>query len=380
MDKCIYMDNAATTSLLPEVLDAMMPYLTDNYGNPSAMYSIGRESRRAVEHAREQVSDVIGAKPNEIIFTSCGTEADNMAIRVANHIKHNGNGIITDNIEHKAILETVKHLDFDAPVIHLPVKEDGIIDPTDIEKAIAEDIALISIMHANNEIGTIQDIKEIGMIALGHSVVFHVDAVQTFGHIPIDVNEMQIDLLSASAHKLHGPKGVGMLYVRNGIDMPSFIHGGHQEDGLRAGTENVAGIVGFGKAAELAKKSMYNNMSYITNLRNYMRERLLTEIDGCTLNGSRTSVLPGHINISFDGIRGEQALAMLDQFGICASSGSACTSGSGQPSHVLKAIGLTDKDARSSIRFTLSEENTMEEVDYVLSRMKIVVDFLRKNN
>ncbi len=379
MNKPIYMDNASTTKISPEVLDSMMPYLKTEYGNPSSIYSLGRESRKAIENAREQVSKVLQCDTNEIYFTSGGSESDNWAIKgIAFANEKKGKHIITTNIEHHAVLHTCEYLKkYGFEITYLPVKSNGIIDINDLKNAIRKDTTLISIMYANNEIGSIQPIKEIGEIAREKNIYFHTDAVQAIGNIPIDVNELNINLLSLSAHKFHGPKGVGVLYIRKGVNISNMIHGGGQEHAMRAGTENVASIVGLGKAIEIATKDIQKKSQYIINLREKLIKGIMNSIPDTILNGDSIDRLPGNINVCFKYIEGESILLMLDIKGICASSGSACTSGSLNPSHVLLAIGLPHEIAHGSLRLTLSEENTQEEIEYVLETLPPIIQNLR---
>ena len=379
MDKNIYLDNAATTKLSSEVLDSMMPYLTVGYGNPSSIYSIGRESRKAIESAREQVAKALNCDTNEIYFTSGGSESDNWAIKgVAFANENKGKHIITTNIEHHAVLHTCKYLEkYGFEITYLPVKSNGIIDINDLKKAIRKDTILISIMYANNEIGSIQPIKEIGEIAKENNIYFHTDAVQAIGNIPINLKELNIDLLSLSAHKFHGPKGVGVLYIKKGVNISNMIHGGGQEKNMRAGTENVAGIVGLGKAIELATIDIEKKSKYLITLRERLIKGIMESIPDTILNGDPINRLPGNVNVCFKYIEGESILLMLDMKGICASSGSACTSGSLNPSHVLLAIGLPHEIAHGSLRLTLSEENTQEEIEYVLETLPPIIQNLR---
>lgn len=379
MNKMIYLDNAATTKVYPEVVQAMLPFFTEVYGNPSSVYSFAAEANKAVAKARETLADLIHAKAEEIYFTGGGSESDNWALKAtAEAYGDKGKHIITTKIEHHAILHTCAYLEKKGfEVTYLDVDEFGTIKLDELERAIRPDTILISVMTANNEIGTIQPIAEIGRIAKAHGVLFHTDAVQAFGHIAIDVDEMNIDMLSASAHKINGPKGIGLMYIRKGVKIRSFIHGGGQERARRAGTHNVPGIVGFGKAAELAKASLKERMAYETTLRDYLTERVLREIPQCRLNGDRKKRLPNNVNFCFRYIEGESMLILLDQKGICASSGSACTSGSLDPSHVLLAIGLPHEIAHGSLRLTLSEETTREEIDYTVEELKKIVDRLR---
>ena len=372
MDRLIYMDNAATTPVHPEVYEAMKPYFSEVYSNPSAVYTFAGKAGRAVDEARRTIASVINAKPEEVYFTAGGSESDNWAIIGAAEGNCNkGKHIITTRIEHHAVLNTCKYLEKHGfEVTYLDVDKYGRVSPEDVENAIRPDTILISVMTANNEIGSIQPIEEIGGIAKDHGILFHTDAVQAMGHIQIDVEKMNIDMLSASAHKLNGPKGVGLMYIRKGIAIPSFIHGGAQERGRRAGTLNVPGIVGFATAARMAEESLTERNQYVTGLRDYFIDRALGGIDGSRLNGDRINRLPNNVNLSFPGINGETLLILLDQNGICASSGSACSSGSLDPSHVLTAIGLSDQEAGSSLRFTLSEQNTRDDVDYTIDIIK----------
>ena len=379
MNKLIYLDNAATTKTAQEAVDAMLPYFTEYYGNASSIYSLGAESKKAMTEAREEIAGSIGASAQEIYFTAGGSESDNWAlVATAEAYESKGKHIITSKIEHHAILHTCDYLagrGFE--ITYLPVDEDGIISLEELKKAIRPDTILISVMTANNEIGSIQPIKEVGEIAKEHHILFHTDAVQAYGHIPIDVEDMHIDFLSASGHKLNGPKGVGFLYIRNTVKIGSFIHGGAQERGRRAGTENVPGIVGFGAAAELAMKNMEANQKKETELRDYLIGQIEANFPNSKLNGSRSNRLPNNVNFSFPFIEGESLLIMLDMKGICASSGSACTSGSLDPSHVLLAIGLRHEMAHGSLRLTLSHENTKEEMDTVVRELKVIVDRLQ---
>ncbi len=375
----IYLDNAATTKTAPEVVEAMLPYFGECYGNPSAIYSVGTAGKKAINEARRTIAGVIGGRQEEIYFTAGGTEADNWAIKaIAESYSHRGKHIITTRIEHHAILHTCEYLERQGyEVTYLEVDRDGMIDLGALEAAIRPDTILISIMFANNEIGTIEPIGEIGAIAKARGVLFHTDAVQAFGQIPIDVDELNIDLLSASAHKLNGPKGIGMLYIRTGVKIASFLHGGAQERNRRAGTENVPGIVGFAAAASRAQRMMEGKMRREQELRDYLIRRIEAEIPYCILNGHREKRLPGNVNFSFRFIEGESLLIMLDMKGVCASSGSACTSGALDPSHVLLAIGLKHEEAHGSLRMTLSEENTREELDMVVEYLKEIVKKLR---
>lgn len=379
MEKIVYMDNASTTKISPEVLDSMMPYLTTVYGNPSSIYSIGRESRKAVENAREQVSKALNCDTNEIYFTSGGSESDNWAIKgIAFANENKGKHIITTNIEHHAVLHTCKYLEkYGFEITYLPVKSNGIIDINDLKKAIRKDTILITVMYANNEIGSIQPIKEIGEIAKEHNIYFHTDAVQAIGNIPINLKDLNIDLLSLSAHKFHGPKGVGVLYIKKGVNISNMIHGGGQEKSMRAGTENVAGIVGLGKAIEMATSDIQKKSEYLIDLRERLIKGIMESIPDTILNGDPTNRLPGNVNVCFKYIEGESILLMLDMKGVCASSGSACTSGSLNPSHVLLAIGLPHEIAHGSLRLTLSEENTQEEIEHVLETLPPIIQNLR---
>ncbi len=379
MTDLIYLDNAATTKLNPEAFEAMKPYLLDNYSNPASVYSFAQKSKAAVDEAREQIAGMLNAKTNEIYFTAGGSEADNWAVKgVAETFKAKGNHIITSKIEHHAILHTCEYLEKQGfEVTYLDVDADGKISLEELEQAIRPETILISIMFANNEIGTIQPIKEIGEIAKKHGVLFHTDAVQAFAHVPIDVEDMNIDMLSASGHKFNGPKGVGFMYLRKGIRLGAYIHGGAQERKRRAGTLNVPGIVGIGEAAKVAAMDMSERMTRECELRDYLIDKVMREIPFVKLNGHRTDRLPNNVNFSFQFIEGESLLIMLDMKGICASSGSACTSGSLDPSHVLLAIGLPHEIAHGSLRLTLSHENTKEELDYVVEQLKLIVDRLR---
>lgn len=379
MKKLIYLDNAATTKIEPQVLEAMMPYFSETYSNPSAVYSFAAQSNKAVTVARDQIADVLGAKAEEIYFTAGGSESDNWALKaIAESYARKGKHIITSAIEHHAILHTCQYLEKHGyEITYLPVDADGKISLEELEAAIRPDTILISIMAANNEIGTIEPLKEIGAIAKKHGVLFHTDAVQAFGHIPLDVDEMNIDLLSASGHKFHGPKGIGFLYIRKTVRIGSFIHGGAQERQKRAGTLNVPGIVGMGRAAELAKQNMEKNMAYEIKLRDHLIDRILAEVPYVKLNGHRTDRLPNNVNICFRFVEGESLLILLDQNGICGSSGSACTSGSLDPSHVLLAIGLPHEIAHGSLRLTLSEETTMEDLDFTVDQIKKIIERLR---
>lgn len=379
MDKPIYLDNAATTQVYPEVLEEMLPYFTEIYSNPASVYTFAGESKKAVDKARASVAGLIGARTEEIYFTAGGSESDNWAIKAtAEAYASKGKHIITSTIEHHAVLHTCAYLEKKGyEVTYVNVDENGTIRLDELKAAIRPDTILISVMAANNEIGTIQPLEEIGAIAHEHGILFHTDAVQAFGHIPLDVEKMHIDMLSASGHKINGPKGVGALYIRKGVRLLSFIHGGAQERSRRAGTLNVPGIVGFGKAAELAKNLMEQRSAEEIRLRDHLIERVLTEIPYTRLNGDRTNRLPNNANFCFRFIEGESMLIMLDQRGVCASSGSACTSGSLDPSHVLLAIGLPHEIAHGSLRISLSEKNTMEQIDFVVDELKKIIERLR---
>ena len=376
----IYLDNAATTKTAPEVVEAMLPYFTECYGNPSTVYGLGSEAKKAVNQARRTIADAIGAKQEEIYFTAGGSEADNWALKAAAEAySAKGKHIITTKIEHHAVLHTCQYLEKQGfEVTYLDVDGDGLVDIETLKAAIRPDTILISIMYANNEIGTIEPIAQIGAIAKEKGILFHTDAVQAFGQVPLNVDELNVDMLSASAHKLNGPKGIGMLYIRTGVKIRSFVHGGAQERSRRAGTENVPGIVGFGAAVKRAVAGLDEKIRKETILRDYLIERIEKEIPYCRLNGHRTKRLPGNVNFAFQFIEGESMLIMLDMKGICASSGSACTSGSLDPSHVLLAIGLKHEIAHGSLRLTLNEENTKEEMDFVVDELKKIVQRLRE--
>lgn len=388
-NKFIYLDHAATTAVRPEVLDFMLPYFTDEFGNPSSLYTFAARNKEVINIARKQVADVLGALPEEIYFTAGGSESDNWALvgvceaygheRYGGDISEHSRGhIITTKIEHHAVLHTCRYLEERGfSVTYLDVDESGKLDLEQLKGAIRPDTILISVMFANNEIGTIEPVREIGMIAKESGILFHTDAVQAFGQIPIDVGELGIDMLSGSGHKINGPKGTGFLYVRKGVKLKSFIHGGQQERGRRAGTENVPGIAGLGKAAELAGLTMNERIERELLLRDYFIGRVLGEIPHTRLNGHESDRLPNNINISFGFVEGETVLIMLDMAGICASSGSACTSGSRDPSHVLLATGLLSEQAHGSVRFTLGYENTREELDYVVDNLKRIITSLR---
>ena len=380
MDKLIYLDNAATTQVHPLVVEEMLPYFTESYGNPSSVYQFAGTAKEAMEQARESLAAGIGARAREIYFTGGGSESDNWAlIAIAERYQEKGKHIITTRIEHHAILHTCEYLEKRGfEVTYLDVDGQGFVNPEALEAAIRPDTILISVMAANNEIGTIQPLKQIGELAKAHGILFHTDAVQAFGHIPLNVEEMNIDLLSATAHKLNGPKGVGLLYVRKTVQLFSFIHGGAQERGKRAGTQNVPGIVGFAKAAELAWKQMDERMAYESRLRNHLIEWVLKEIPDSSLNGSIDHRLPNNANFVFEGVDGTSLLILLEQKGICGSAGSACSSGSVDPSHVLLAIGVPKELARGSLRLTLSHQTEIEEIDYTVDVLKVVVERLRK--
>lgn len=377
--RLIYLDNAATTRTDPRVVQEMLPFFSEYYGNPSSVYEFSSISKKAVVQARQTIADSIGAKLQEIYFTAGGSESDNWAIKAAAEAyQDKGRHIITSKIEHHAVLHTCQYLEKRGfSVTYLDVDENGIVKLEELEKAIRPDTILISIMFANNEIGTLEPIKEISRIAREHGILFHTDAVQAYGHLPINVDEYGIDMMSASGHKINGPKGIGFLYIRTGVKIRSFVHGGAQERKRRAGTENVPGIVGLGKAAQLAVETMNERASKEIQLRNYLMDRIMAEIPYTRINGHRENRLPNNCNFAFQFIEGESLLIMLDMAGICGSSGSACTSGSLDPSHVLLAIGLPHEIAHGSLRLTLSEENTKEEMDYVVSEVKRIVERLR---
>lgn len=377
--KFIYLDHAATTAARPEVVEAMLPYFTEKFGNPSSVYTFSQQNKAVITQCRDVIANSLNAKSNEIYFTAGGSESDNWALKAtAEAYASKGKHIITTKIEHHAILHTAQYLEQRGfEVTYLDVDENGIVKLDQLKAAVRPDTILISVMFANNEIGTIEPIKEIGEIAHEHGIIFHTDAVQAYGQVPIDVDEYHIDMLSASGHKLNGPKGIGFLYIRTGLKLRSFIHGGAQERSRRAGTENVTGIVGLAKAVEIAFATMEERTKKETAMRDHLIDRLLAEVPYARLNGHRTKRLPNNVNISFQFIEGESMLIMLDMKGICASSGSACTSGSLDPSHVLLAIGLPHEIAHGSLRMTLGEENTMEEMDYVADQIKEIVTKLR---
>ena len=377
--KIIYMDNAATTPVKPEVLDAMLPYFTEKFGNPSSIYSISSQNKKDITTARETIAKAINTDTANIYFTAGGSESDNWALKAtAEAYADKGRHIITSKIEHHAILHTCDYLEKRGyEITYIDVDENGIVDLKQLEEAIRPDTILISIMFANNEIGTIEPIAEIGKIAKKHGVLFHTDAVQAFTQVPIDVEEMNIDMLSVSGHKINGPKGIGFLYIRKGVKIRSFVHGGAQERSRRAGTENVPGIIGLAKATEIAVGNMKERTAKEIEVRNHIIERVMNEIPYTRLNGDRERRLPNNINFSFQFIEGESMLIMLDSFGICASSGSACTSGALDPSHVLLAIGLPHEIAHGSLRLTISEDTTMEDADFVVDKLKGIVERLR---
>lgn len=378
----VYMDHAATTSTHPEVIRAMQPYFHDKFANPSGIYSIAKENHRVIEDSRQMIADTLHARKNEIYFTAGGSEGDNWALKeIADVYKEKGKHIITTKIEHHGILHTCEYLEqhgFD--VTYLDVDTNGRVDLEQMERAIRKDTILISVMFANNEIGTMEPIELIGKIARNHHILFHTDAVQAYGQVPIDVEQLQIDLLTASGHKFRGPKGTGFLYAKEGIKMQSYIHGGAQEQGLRAGTENVPGIVGLATAAYIADATMERRLKYETEIRDYMIQQILETIPYCRLNGHRRNRLPNNINISFEFIDSGALLIMLDTLGICASGGSACTSASRKPSHVLQAIGLSDELSQGTIRLTIGEETTKKDADYVIACIKELVEGLREQS
>lgn len=380
MEKVIYLDNAATTKVSEGVLAAMLPYFCETYGNPSSIYEFSMQSKKAMVAAREEIAAIIGAEPSEIYFTSGGSEADNWALcGIAEALGSKGRHIITTKIEHHAVLHACEWLEKKGwRVSYIGVDENGMIKLDQLQQAISSETVLISVMAANNEIGTIQPIAQVGKLARERGIYFHTDAVQAFGHIPLNVRAMNIDLMSASAHKLNGPKGIGFLYVRQGVALPAMIRGGGQERGRRAGTENVPGIVGFGQAAREAKEAMEERAAYEADLRDYFMDEVGRRIPYVRVNGSRRNRLPNNVNFSFQFVEGESLLIMLDMQGICASSGSACTAGSLDPSHVLMALGLPEEVAHGSIRFTLSQETTKEEIDFVIDKMEEIVAKLRE--
>ena len=376
----IYMDHSATSPVDPEVFEAMKPYFIDSFGNASTLYSLGREGKKAMESAREEVASIIGAEPKEIIFTSGGTESDNIAILgTAYKLKKKGNHIITSDIEHPAVDETCKYLEKNGfNVTYLPVYKDGIVKIKDLEDAITDKTILITIMHANNEIGTIQPIAEIGKIARENEIYFHTDAVQTVGKIPVNVKELNVDMLSLSAHKLYGPKGIGALYLRQGVRIEPIMYGGGHEKGIRPGTENIPGIVGLGKACSIAKENLQRDAQKLISLRDMLIDGVLAENEDSYLNGHRTKRLPNNANFRFTGIEGESLILHLDSKGIATSTGSACSSTKLEPSHVLMAIGLKEVEAHGSLRISLGHENTEEDIEYTITAIKEVVEKLRK--
>lgn len=377
--RIIYLDNAATTPMDSEVLESMLPFMREQYGNPSAIYSMGSSAKKAVNQAKRRIAAILNAKQEEIFFTAGGTEADNWALKmVMETYRYKGRHLITTAIEHHAILHTCRYLETQGvEVTYLGVDEDGVIDLEELKQAIRPDTVLISVMFANNEVGTVEPIREIGEIARERGILFHTDAVQAFGQVPIDTEEMHIDLLSASGHKINGPKGVGFLYIRSGLELHSMLHGGAQESGRRAGTENVPGIVGMAVAAQKAADNMKTKGAAEMKLRDYLIDKIEREIPYCRLNGHRTKRLPGNVNFSFRFIQGESLVLMLDRKGICASSGSACTSGELNPSHVLLALGRNEEEAEGALRITLSEKNSMEEMEFVVECLKEAVQKLR---
>ncbi|MCL3783231.1 cysteine desulfurase NifS [Roseburia hominis] len=378
--KLIYMDNAATTPVKPEVLDAMLPYFTEKFGNPSSIYSISSENKKAITDAREVIAKTINTTPENIYFTAGGSESDNWALKAtADAYASKGKHIITTKIEHHAILHTCEYLETKGfEITYLDVYENGLVKLDELTAAIRPDTILISVMFANNEIGTIEPIAEIGKIAHEHGVLFHTDAVQAYTQVPIDVEAMNIDMMSTSGHKINGPKGIGFLYIRKGVKIKSFIHGGAQERHRRAGTENVTGIIGLAKAAEIATANMKERTAEEIKVRDHLIERIEKEIPYAKLNGDRVKRLPNNVNFSFQFVEGESMLILLDSKGICASSGSACTSGSLDPSHVLLAIGLPHEIAHGSLRLTISDQITMEDADYVVDNLKEIVNHLRE--
>ena len=379
MDKFIYLDHAATTKCSPEAVQAMLPYFTEYYGNASTIYQLGAQSKKAIQNTRSKIAERLHTDPSEIYFTAGGSESDNWAlVATAEAYESKGKHIITSKIEHHAILHTCRYLETQGvEVTYLGVDEDGVIDLEELKQAIRPDTVLISVMFANNEVGTVEPIREIGEIAKERGILFHTDAVQAFGQVPIDTEEMHIDLLSASGHKINGPKGVGFLYIRSGLELHSMLHGGAQESGRRAGTENVPGIVGMAVAAQKAADNMKTKGAAEMKLQDYLIDKIEREIPYCRLNGHRTKRLPGNVNFSFRFIQGESLVLMLDRKGICASSGSACTSGELNPSHVLLALGRNEEEAEGALRITLSEKNSMEEMEFVVECLKEAVQKLR---
>jgi len=376
----VYLDYSATTPVKEEVLQEMLPYFTENFGNPSSLYTIGLEAKQALEMSRERVAKLINCEPREIYFTAGGSESDNWTLfGIADALKNKGKHIITSKIEHHAILNTCRHLEKEGfDVTYLPVDKDGFVHVEDLKDAIRDDTILVSVMLVNNEIGTIEPIKELAEEAHKHGILFHTDAVQAVGNIPVDVKELGVDLLSMSSHKIYGPKGEGALFVRKGVRIPSFIFGGAQESGRRAGTENLAGIVGFGKAAELAAANVEKHAAHCAELRDHLKERILNEIPDVFVNGTLEKRHPGNLNCTFEYIEGESILLLLDTYGICVSTGSACSSKSLEPSHVLKAIGVNDEMVHGTIRFTIGDFTTMDDIDYTVDCLKKVVARLRE--
>ena len=376
--KNIYLDYSATTPIKEEVLDAMMPYLKEEYGNPSNIYSMGLVTKEAIKKARNKIAELINAKENEIYFTASGSEADNWAILgILNNENCKGKHVITSKIEHHAVLNTLKYLEKKGySVTYLDVNKDGLVNPDDLKKALRDDTALVSIVLANNEIGTVQPIKKLAQIAHENGSLFHCDGVQALSNIPVDVKKLDVDMMAFSAHKLHGPKGIGAMYIKEGTPIDNLINGGHQEMGKRAGTENVAGIVGFGKAAELAKDNMNSHVTHCLELRNYLADEIYEKIFHSKVNGTMLYRLPGNLSVSFSYIEGESILLMLNQLGISVSTGSACSSGEGEPSHVLRAIGVEDEFIHGTVRFTVGDFTTKEDIDYVVSSLKTITDKL----
>ncbi len=376
----VYLDYSATTPVKEEVLKEMIPYFTEKFGNPSSLYDIGLESKDAVTHAREQVASLINAKPQEIYFTAGGTEADNWAVfGTVEKLKEKGNHIITTKIEHHAMLHSCQFLENEGcEITYLDIDKDGRIDLKQLEDSITDKTVLISIMLVNNEIGTIQPIKEAAAIAKKHGILFHTDAVQGLGNVPIDVKDMGVDMMSVSSHKIYGPKGSGALYIRKGVNIANYMHGGAQENRKRAGTENLAGIVGFGKAAELAKENFANHVEHCSNLRDYFKDRILSEIPDTYVNGTMDGRHPGNLNITFKYIEGESILLLLNQYGISVSTGSACSSTSLEPSHVLSALGIPVEMIHGTVRFTVGDFTTKEDIDYVVEHLKTIVEKLRE--
>lgn len=376
----VYLDYSATTPVKEEVLKEMIPYFTEKFGNPSSLYDIGLESKDAVTHAREQVASLINAKPQEIYFTAGGTEADNWAVfGTVEKLKEKGNHIITTKIEHHAMLHSCQFLENEGcEITYLDIDKDGRIDLKQLEDSITDKTVLISIMLVNNEIGTIQPIKEAAAIAKKHGILFHTDAVQGLGNVPIDVKDMGVDMMSVSSHKIYGPKGSGALYIRKGVNIANYMHGGAQENRKRAGTENLAGIVGFGKAAELAKENFANHVEHCSSLRDYFKDRILSEIPDTYVNGTMDGRHPGNLNITFKYIEGESILLLLNQYGISVSTGSACSSTSLEPSHVLSALGIPVEMIHGTVRFTVGDFTTKEDIDYVVEHLKTIVEKLRE--